>query len=42
MRTREWVAPLVALLFTWCTLGVIAAGVHHNRYQPSTKSFRLI
>ena len=42
MRKNEWQAPLIALLFTWLCLGCVSAIVHHNRYEPPSKSFQLL
>jgi len=36
------ITPFVALLVTWTCLGFVAHHVEQNKYNPSTKSFRLM
>lgn len=39
---NQWVTPLIVIILTFGVLSIIASGVEQNKYNPSTKQFRLM
>lgn len=39
---KGFMIPLVGIAITWAVLAPVSIIIEHNKYNPSTKSFRLM